>query len=307
MSDPGAVTETTIQLPALDGYSLSGTLFVPPGPGPFPTAAVLSSGYGIPAALYSRFARFLAEQRIPVLTFDYRGIGGSRPRRLRGFKALAEDWSEFDCGGAIAYLRSRYPHSELVGIAHSFGALLIAGAPNIAEISRFAFICAHTGYFRDYMRGYRFPMALFWHFIMPAITRATGYFPGRFLHLGEDLPAGVALQWAARRRPTWQPEATADDVRRAHSMIARYREVAGTALAIGFADDAFATDAGTRRFLSAFPKIRAQLLRVSPTDVGLVKIGHFGFFRRSAEQSLWPVVSKFLQGGPAAWTPRPTN
>ncbi len=259
--------------------------------------AIISCGYGIPAALYARFARFLAAEGIAVLTYDYRGIGGSRPSDLRGFKAVAEDWSELDCGGAVAFLRSHYPHAELVGIAHSYGALLIAGAPNVAEISRFVFLCGHTGYFRDYLPRYRFPMAILWHFIMPAITRIVGYFPGRSLRLGEDLPAGVALQWAARRSPHLQPEATKTDIRRARKMISRYENLAGSALALGFSDDAFATEAGTRRLLSVFPALRAQSLRIAPSDVGMVRIGHFGFFRRSAELKLWPIVLEFLRDG----------
>jgi|GEM_PF-33234 len=301
LAQTNPITETTIELPALDGYSLGATLYAPSGHGPFSRVALISSGYGIPAALYARFARFLATEGVPALTYDYRGIGGSRPPDLRCFEAVAEDWSEFDCGGAIAFLRSSYPYAELVGIAHSFGTLLIAGAPNIADISRFLFVCAHTGYFRDYLPKYRFPMAVFWHFIMPAITRSLGYFPGRLLHLGEDLPAGVALQWAARRRPDLQPEATATDVRRARSMIARYEKVTGVALAIGFTDDAFATEAGTRRLLSAFPALRAESLRIAPCDVGMTTIGHFGFFRRSAERALWPIALRFLRGesGPA--------
>lgn len=302
MAQPNPITETTIQFPALDGYSLGATHFVPPGSGPFSRVVLVSSGYGIPATLYARFARFLAAEGIPVLTYDYRGIGASRPPNLRGFEAVAEDWSEFDCGGAVAFLRSRYPDAELVGIAHSFGTLLVAGAPNIAEISRFVFVCAHTGYFRDYLPKYQFPMAVFWHFVMPAITRLVGYFPGRFLRLGADLPAGVALQWAARRHPHLRPEATATDVGRARSMIGRYQDVTGSALAIGFSDDAFATEAGTRRLLSGFPALHTQSLRIAPRDVGLVRIGHFGFFRRSAEQALWPIVLRFLreESGPVA-------
>ena len=36
---------------------------------------------------------------------------------------------------------------------------------------------------------------------MPAVTALLGYFPGRALRLGDDLPRGVAMQWARRRAP----------------------------------------------------------------------------------------------------------
>ena len=80
------VAETFIRFPALDGYDLGGTLYVAPDVVE-PSAAVLfSCGGGIPASRYTRFARYLAANGIPVLIFDYRGIGSSRPR---GFGASA--------------------------------------------------------------------------------------------------------------------------------------------------------------------------------------------------------------------------
>ncbi len=290
---PGII-ESSIRFPALDGYRLGATLFSPGSADQATIVALVSCGGGVPAIRYARFARFLAEKGIPTLTFDYRGIGASRPENLRGFAVVAEDWSELDCGGAIEFLRSRFPDAEIVGIAHSIGALLICGAPNIAEIARFAFISAHTGYFGDYMGKYRLPMAIFWHMIMPVATRLVGYFPGKFLRLGEDLPAGIALQWAARRGAELEPEATANDATRARSMIGRYSRVSGTALVVGFDDDAFATEAGTRRLLGLYGGLRTKIRVYAPSEVAMKRIGHFGFFRREAEQKLWPVVLAYL-------------
>jgi predicted alpha/beta hydrolase len=295
VQDPEEVAQFPARFPALDGYNLGGTLFAPKRFREFSTVGLLSCGGGILAARYARFAAFLAARGIPVLTYDYRGIGDSRPRGLRGFPAVAEDWSEFDCGGAIAYLRSRYARAELIAITHSIGALITLGAPNVAEISRFILISPHTGYYRDYLFKYRLPMALLWHGAMPALTHLFGYFPAKFLRLGEDIPAGIALQWAARRRPELRPEATTSDASRARSMIARYQEVAGPALVIGFRDDAFATATGMRRLLAAFPRLRAEVCVLAPSDVDMKAIGHFGFFRREAAETLWPRVVPFIE------------
>jgi predicted alpha/beta hydrolase len=284
-----------VRFPALDGYDLGGTLIVHPDKRDLKIAALISCGGGILAARYTRFARYLAANGVAVLTYDYRGIGLSRPAKLRGFRAVAEDWSEHDCGGAIAYLKSTFPGIEIVAISHSIGALITGGAANIGEVKRFIFICPHTGYYRDYLPKYRVPMAMLWHGVMPLVTRVLGYFPAKFLGLGEDIPAGVALQWAARRTPDLQPEATAIDARRARTMIARYPSVAGTVLAIGIADDAFATTAGIRRLLLVFPGLLAELRMFSPRECGMNAIGHFGYFRRSAEDAMWPAALDFLR------------
>jgi len=124
---------TPITLPALDGQELGGVHFLSIRDLNPTVAVVIAAGGGISARRYRHFASFLANAGIPVLTFDYRGIGTSRPRKLRGFRATAEDWSEGDCGGAIAWMRAQYPHARLVGVAHSIGSLIIGGAPNVNE------------------------------------------------------------------------------------------------------------------------------------------------------------------------------
>jgi len=293
------IVESVVRFAASDGYELGATLYYEQELAAPSTVILFSCGGGVPAARYARFARQLAKLPVAVLVYDYRGIGASRPARLRGFKALAEDWSEFDCGGAIAYLRLRFPESQLVAMSHSIGALLTCGAPNVAEISRFVFFCAHTGYYGDYLPIYRLPMALLWHGVMPLMTRAFGYFPARTLGLGQDIPAGVAMQWATRTSPNLRPKTTAPTADRANAMLTRYRQVRGEVLAVGFTDDAFATPTGSGRLLEAFPELHAKLVMIAPSQVGMSKIGHFGLFRRGAEMALWPLVFAILK----EWAP----
>jgi len=287
------VTELAVEFCALDGTRLAGTIFQSPGLESFARVAVFNCGGGVAARVYRHFARYLASCGIPVLTYDYRGIGRSRPAKLRGFPASIEDWSEHDCGGAIAWLRKQYPDSKIVGIAHSIGGLLLGGAPNSSEISDFILICTHTGYYGDYRLRYRLPMAMLWHGVMPALTHALGYFPARRLGLGDDIPRGVALQWASRRRPNMQFN-DGKDVGRSHKALLRCRSVHGPALVLSITDDAFATEAGTRRLLSYFPGLKPQFIRVSPSEVGARRVGHFGFFRRDFQSVLWPRVLAYI-------------
>lgn len=290
-----AIVETVVRFSALDGYMLGATLYSIPEIGAKSTVVLFSCGGGVPAVRYARFARHLAATGVTVLVYDYRGIGASSPPHLRGFNALVEDWSELDCGGAIAYLRLHYPGSQLVGMAHSIGALMTCGPPNAAEISRFVFLCAHTAFYGDYLPRYRFPMAVLWHGVMPLVTRVFGYFPARMLGLGEDIPAGVALQWSARTNPNLRTERRGLAANRTRAMIDRYRQLRGDVLVVGFADDAFATPAGTQRLLEAFPGLHAKSVSIEPSQAGMATIGHFGLFRRSAEATLWPLVFRAFQ------------
>jgi predicted alpha/beta hydrolase len=288
-----AVTEpcevVQVRLRALDGYELGAALYVPHAAQEPSRVAILHSGAGIPAARYRPFARFLASAGIPILTYDYRGIGHSRPRAMRGFRGSFEDWGEYDCGGAIAWLRERHPRTPMIGIAHSIGALLIGGAQNSAEQARLVFVGGHTAYHGDYDARYRLVMRLLWHGVMPAATRLLGYFPARRLGLGEDIPAQVALRWAGRRTAELRPAPTAPYHERFQAMLDRCAALQRPALVVSVSDDAFATEAGTRRLLSYYPRLfPLQYLHFTPQEAGVASLGHFGFFRRRAGAALWP-------------------
>jgi predicted alpha/beta hydrolase len=289
------VDELRLRIRAPDGYEL-GAIFYPANAEAEPrTAVVLHGGAGIPAQRYRHFARFLARAGIPVLTYDYRGIGLSRPAALRGFRSAVEDWAEHDCSAAIAWLRERLPRAELVGIAHSVGALLFGGAHNAAEQSRLVLVGPHTGYYGDYRPLYRLPMAALWHVVMPTLTRLIGYFPARRLGLGDDIPAGVALQWASRRSSDLRPAGASAGEARTRRLLDRCAALERPALVIRFSDDAFATADGVRRLLACYPRLSPQHVLFTPADSGTRRIGHFGFFGRGAGPVLWPWLVARLQ------------
>ena len=260
-------------------------------------AVVLHGGAGIAAPRYRHFARFLARSGVPVLTYDYRGIGLSRPPELSGFEAVVEDWAEYDCSAAIGWMRERFPRAELVGIAHSVSALLVGGAHNAAEQASLVLIGAHTGYYGDYRPLYRLPMAVLWHGLMPALTCMAGYFPARRLGLGDDIPAGVALRWASRRSSDLRPAGAAPEDERTRMLLDRCAALERPALMVRFSDDAFATEAGMRRLLSYYSSLRPEYALFSPADAGTRKLGHFGFFRRDAGAVLWPWLAARLHAG----------
>ena len=66
---------------AADGFPLSATLWLPETAPPPTRVVIVNAGAGIPARYYDRFAAWLADRGLPTLTYDYRGIGRSRPAR----------------------------------------------------------------------------------------------------------------------------------------------------------------------------------------------------------------------------------
>ena len=274
------------QLRAADGFPLGAVFYDSQRPRTPRRVAVLHGGAGIGALRYRRFAQFLAEWGLPILTYDFRGVGLSRPRELKGFEASTADWAEYDAAAAIDWLRERFPNDELIGLSHSIGALALAGAPNAARQGRLVFISPHTGYFGDYRLAYRLPMTLAWHGLMPVIARVVGYFPGERMRLCDDFPLGIALEWAGRRSPELRSSGL--QPARTRRLLDQASGLDRPATTIMITDDAFATPGGAKRLLDNFPGIHARHVSLTPADAGVERLGHFGFFRRAAGAALWP-------------------
>lgn len=138
-----------ISFPATDGYALAGTLFLPRGAKRH--AVLINSATAVPRRIYKSFASYLAHRGCAVLTYDYRGIGGSRlpamvgynqPKSLVGFKASMSDWAALDVTAAVRWMRERYHDLPLGYIGHSFGGQALGLIENNSDISRAAFVAS---------------------------------------------------------------------------------------------------------------------------------------------------------------------
>lgn len=301
---PGALENRSmprdVEFCARDGVVLRGRIWESPKTDSAEYVSLINAGAGIASSYYDRFGAFLADRNIPTLVYDYRGIGRSKPKTLRGFDASVEEWGCKDCDAALEWLCEAYPSSKRIVVGHSVGGFVTGFITNGELVDAMLLISAHTGYWGDYARNVRFPMFLLWHVFMPLVTRIVGYFPGQRLHMLEDLPKGVALEWAGRRRPEfWSHLKLADgklDSTRVEALLARFEAVRANTLAVRFTDDPFATMEATDRILGLYRNASATVLTINSKAVESKKIGHFGFFRSRFRETLWPhVIDSLLQ------------
>lgn len=280
-----------LTLRASDGTPLAATLFRPGGNGAEAATVVLvAPATGVPRRFYARFAAFLADRGLPTLSFDYRGVGGSRPARLAGYAASVRDWGERDLAAGLVFLGERFPGARLAVVGHSIGGLLAGVAPGNERVERMLAIGVQGAYWRDWAPRWRLPMLLLWHLVLPVATRLCGYFPARCLGLGEDLPAGVAREWAGRaRHPDFLASLGAEDRR---SSLLR---LSARVLALRFTDDPFATRRAVDRLLADLPNVVATRREIAPADLGLARVGHLGFFREPAGAMLWQAAADWLE------------
>lgn len=284
------VDEHPLRIPARDGYLLGAT-FYRRADHDANDVVIFNAGGGLAARRYAHFLRYLAREGFPVIAYDYRGVGASRPARLRGFVAGLEDWAELDQAGVIDYAHERFPCARLSSVSHSIGCLVACTAPNASMLHQMVYIGPHTGYWGDYRAPWKWPMALVWHVLMPLIARLCGYFPGASLGLGDDFPLRFALQWAGRRRGAF--DITLSENPRETALFERSQDLAVPSLVLVADRDAFAAEPGVRRFLYNVPQSPVVRRDLSSRDATRGPLGHFGFFRRR-NAGLWGIVVRFM-------------
>jgi len=309
-----------LTLPAADGFPLSALHLTPNrpdgadaevSPAALRGAIVLAGAMGVRKRFYEPFAAYLAAGRFAVLTFDYRGIGDSLPGRLRGFDARLRDWGERDLEGALAWLAGRYPGLPLLVVGHSVGGQILGLAPSIGRVDALLAIAAQSGHWRFWPGAWRTVIALFWYVGLPAMVAAFGYLPMRLVTGGENVPAGVAREWARwGRHPDYvlsyarSRQADGGDGEVGNDVRATgaegYERFDRPLRAYGFTDDLLAPPRAVERLLSFYPRARCELRLLAPGDLGVRKVGHFASFRDGFRDTLWAEWREWLTGAARA-------
>lgn len=275
-------TSATERIPAADGLPLGASLYAARG-GPGATVLV-APATGVARRLYDPFARHLAAGGLEVVTWDWRGTGDSRPASLRRFHATMSGWARLDFAGVLAWARERAPELPLLAVGHSFGGQSLGLVPGGATLAGAVTVAAQNGWWGHWPRPRRYAYALLWHLVMPALTHALGYFPSSRLGLGEDLPRGVALEWARWCR---SPRYLRD--------WSGHRALTAPILALGFDDDAYAPATAVDALHREYAAARVERRQIAPAAAGVRSIGHFGFFKPGLPQ-LWEEVAGWLHG-----------
>jgi len=243
---------------------------------------IINSATAVDKKLYHHYATFMATQGYQVMTYDYRGIAGSRPQRLRGFNASFVDWGRSDFAAVLQHMTSQWPNNKNLVLGHSIGGTLIGMYAACQSIDGLISLGAQTAYYKDWAPGQKFKLYLLWHGLFPLVTALVGYFPGKKLRLLEDVPKGVIQQWHSRRKSADFKQQLNDS-----GFELFYQNYTGPLLTLGVEDDPIGTEAAITRLHTLFTNADKQLQMLSLAEADTDAIGHFGFFRRTFQQTLW--------------------
>ncbi len=265
---------------AADGQAISARFFHPGGAAQ--GSVLIVPAMGVAQDYYEPLARWLATQGFHTVTFDYRGIGYSRPPRLRGFRADLLDWARLDCCAMIDAAAARAPEKPLYWIGHSLGGQILAFVPNRERVRKVVTVASGSGYWRENAPPLKRYVLWLWFVAVPLGTALCGFFPGKRLRKIGDLPKGVIEQWrrwcldahyAAGAEGEWARNA--------------YAAVKTPIVSLSFTDDEFMSLASIESLHALYSGAPRTMKRIAPADANVRRIGHFGFFRSIFADSLW--------------------
>ncbi len=288
MTGKAATRARDIEIPAMDGFALAATVYEPDTL--TDKVVLITGGTGVLRRFYDPLARFFQQQGFGVVTFDYRGMGDSRPASLKGFSARMHEWGQQDIAGVLRWIEQEMHPARTFILGHSAGGQLIGLAPNCDRVDAVVMVTTPSGYWKHWPPRQRLRLGILWHLAMPLLTRAFGYFPSKVVGLGEALPKGVALQWASWCRHPRYLFGSGDTLD-----LSRYRTLAIPLLAYSFEDDTLAPRPSVEALLQEYPGADVTHKHLVPSTINEAPIGHFGFFRERFRKTLWQETADWLK------------
>jgi len=272
--------KSQLTIPSTDNYPLSALLFKPTTTSK--GSILICTGLGIPKEFYERYAAFLAEQGYIALVFDYRGIG-KLPQDFSADTINLRNWGIKDMVATTDWLKTNYPTQKIYLFGHSIGGQIAGLMHNYDLIERYFFFCSTAGYWRLFAFPMNFFSLFMWYVHIPVTTNLLGYMPKSLTYRGVSMAKGVALEWAAWSRKKKYISAFFNNTIDQEY----YNDITQKIAIISFTDDPIATDRAMKSILSYYKNAPIEKHRINPSDFGLGRIGHSGFFTRKANKKLW--------------------
>lgn len=271
-----------------DGFPLAASFYAAKGT---PRARLLMApAMGVKRSFYGRFLAYLAERGIASLVIDYRGIGESSaaPRDALSLS----DWGERDLAAATQQLGQLAPSGEAklptLFVGHSVGGQLF-GLLRDAPFDRALFIGSQAGYWGHWQGVSRLGMLALWFGAVPLFTSTLGYLPMKALGQGENIPSGVAREWAR-----WGRNPRYVGLRAAEIERPGYSHWRGRLRSVAVEDDAYAPAKAVHELVKLYGAAQGEVVSISPQQLGARRLGHFGLFRSRHRDSFWNDAASWL-------------
>ena len=266
-----------------DQNLISVTVFEPQNPNG--KLLLINSATGVKQQVYFSFAKYFAENGFTAITYDYRGIGESKPKKMNGFHATMRIWGTDDFKTVTDFIKKNYQNHQKFCLGHSVGALIIGMNENAHIFDKFIFVATQDAYIGNLKANIAASAVLGFGIAVPLTTKFFGYFPAHRFGLGESLPKGVAYDW---RTLILNKKSTS----RLYEKIATHfsKDLKQETFIIHAEDDPWVTMKGMENLMNnVYPHLKKTYREIKVSDSEKGEIGHINFFR-SFNKSLWKIV-----------------
>ena len=251
---------------------------------------LINSATGVKQQVYFAFAKYLCNQGFTVITYDYSGIGESKPKKLKGFASSMRIWGTEDYGAVINYIKSNYLHYQKFALGHSVGALILGMNADSKIFDRFVFVATQDAFLGNLSLKVGVAALFGFGIAVPVFTSILGYFPAHYFGLGESLPRGVAYDWRTLILHKNSIRQLFNNIPKDYS-----KELIQKTFIIYAEDDEWVTMKGMENLMNkAYPNLQKSYRKITVAESEKGEVGHINYFR-SYNKKLWKIVLDELQ------------
>lgn len=245
---------------------------------------LINSATGVKQQIYFSFAQFFSDQGFTVMTYDYRGIGLSKPENMKGFNASMRIWGSEDYKTLTQYIKKRFSDFEKYCIGHSVGALILGMNKDSEMFNEFIFVGTQNAFVGNLKFKTKIEAYLGFGIAQPVTTSLLGYFPAHWFGLGESLPKNCAYDWRTLILNKKSTNGLLDKIEDFSKNLTQ------KVFVIRAEDDVWLTEKGVKSLLNTtYPNLKPTYRLVMVSESEKREIGHVNFFR-SFNKKLWNII-----------------
>ncbi|MEW5849909.1 MAG: alpha/beta fold hydrolase [Myxococcota bacterium] len=253
-------------------------------------ALLLMPAIATPGRTLRPLAEALAREGWAVLRADYRFSGESLPRASRRHDAGMADLVLHDVPALLDELERRAPGVPLACGGHSLGGQLsaLALARHPERVRAAVLVTVSYPYEALWSFPHKATVGLAFR-LMPALATVFGRLPERPVGLGAEIPRTLIQDWGRWGR-------TGRYHSRGTDLAEVLRNVRGPVLSVCATDDVlYAPEPAVAHYLAMMPHAQVERWMISPSEMGVRQLGHFGLVKPHAAERLVARLGPWLQ------------
>ncbi len=246
---------------------------------------LINAATGVKQQVYFSFAKYLSENGFTVITYDYRGVGLSKPQKMKGFKASMRIWGTQDYKAVTQFIQQKYADFGKFCLGHSVGALILGMNEDSKIFKKFIFVGTQDAYIGHLPKKIAATAAFGFGLAVPFTSTLLGYFPAHWFGLGESLPKGSAMDWRTLILNRKSTSRLFEKIDSDHS-----KQLHQETFIIYAEDDPWVKMKGMESLMNtAYPNLKRTYREIKTAESPKQHIGHVNFFR-SYNKNLWKIV-----------------